>query len=168
MAHPIKGSVIVADGNGKVTVISPTSNNQVLSLDSNEPAGAKFIDIKSLMPQQFIKAQATASNGTSSTTYERIMSITIPGESTNPITLIKILSGQANNANSHDIRIQTNLGVTIAEANFTNTAFNNNNMGTLSNLPQNETTIEVQAKRNGGNNNTNVYILEVTINYQNV
>ena len=96
------------------------------------------------------------------------MSITIPGESTNPITLIKILSGQANNANSHDIRIQTNLGVTIAEANFTNTAFNNNNMGTLSNLPQNETTIEVQAKRNGGNNNTNVYILEVTINYQNV
>lgn len=168
MSFPVKGSVIVADGNGKVAVISPTSDNQVLSLDSTDPRGAKFIDVKKILPQQFIKAQATSANSTNSTTYERIISLTVPGENVNPITAIKVLSSKDGNVTNYDVRVQTDLGVTIAEANFNNSNTQINDLGTLSNLPLTETLLEIQAKRNGGNNNSGVYIFEVTINYNNV
>ena len=40
-----------------------------------------------------------------------------------------------------------------------------NDLGTLSNLPLSSAIFEIQAKRNGGNSNSQVFINEVTLNY---
>lgn len=168
MSFPAKGSVIVADGTGKVTVITPTSDNQVLSLDSTDPKGAKFINVNNLVPKQAQKATASNNNYTSSNTYEVIITLTVPGESVNPVENIKLLSYKDNGITSYDIRIYdaTNNQI-ISETNFSNNLLEINTISNLSNLPSTESIIEIQTKKNGGNNSKNVHILEATIQFAN-
>lgn len=166
MSQPIKGSVIIADGTGKVTYLEPTANNQVLTLDSTQPKGIKFINIANITGPTFFKTTAIDKSYTQSDQYEVIMSLTIPGENTNAIQSINVLSYKTSNITSYDIKIYdaTNNN-TIAESNFSNNNLTNNNMGTLTNLPSTESIIEVQAKKNGGNSQQKVFIKECTINY---
>lgn len=168
MSAPVKGSVIVADGNGRVTVISPTSDNQVLSLDSTDPKGAKFIDVKNILPTQAFKAHAAISDRTNSTTYETLIRLTVPGENTASVQSIDVVSFKDSGASSYDVRVMTKSGDVIAEANFTNNDDVINDMGTLNNLPANKTQIEIQVKKTGGNNNTYAHLSEATVNYMNV
>jgi len=161
----VKGSVIVADGAGKVTIVSPTSNNQVLILDSNAAAGAKFVDIKNILPIQRLKSNATVSNSTDLTTYTKILELSVPGESTNPVNSIKVISYKDGSVDSYDVRaLNVANSTVIAEANFTNNAPTINDMGTLTNLPASSGIIEILIKRNGGTgSNKSVYLSEATI-----
>lgn len=160
MALP-KGSIIVADGNGKVTSIQPTSNGQVLSLDSTEPSGAKFISL----PIQRLKANAVSTNSTNLTTYTKIIELSVPGENVSNLTNINVISYKSGSVTSYDVRaIDANTSLVIAESNFSNNVPAINNLGPLSNLPSGPSIIEILAKRNGGGgNNKNVYISEANI-----
>ena len=168
MSTPVKGSVIIADGNGRVTIIEPTSDNQVLCLESANPKGAIFKNISSIIPPQYFKISASDSKYTRSTNWDTILSVTVNGESVNHIQEIKILSFKDSSVDSYDIRVydSTNNNV-IASANFTNNDVGIMDMGSLSNLPTSSAIFEFQAKRNGGNGNSkNVYLLEVTLKYE--
>lgn len=95
------------------------------------------------------------------------MSISVVGENLRHIKTIKVLSyKQNNNIDSYDVRIYdaTNDQI-IAESNFNNLIPIVNDLGTLSNLPNEEAVLEIQCKKNGGNNNQRVYALECTIIY---
>lgn len=167
---PTKGSVIVADGNGKVTIIEPPqNNNEVFVFDATEPRGGKFINIKNLLPNNYFKSSATSENSTNTSTYITIMSLTVLGESVNQIKNIKVLSYLTGSTVSYDVRIfdSTN-SLTIAEKNFSNSTSTINDMGTLLNLPLGEAILEVQVKKNGGNNNSYAFLLEATIEYRNI
>lgn len=171
MTTPIKGAIIVSDGLGKVTYIDPPINdNEVFVFDSTEQKGGKFINIKNILPNSFMKSTATDQSSTNTTSYSVIMSLTVPGELMNNIQNIKVLSKKDGSVTSYDVRIYdvTN-NLVIAENNFTNSNYSINNIGTLNNLPTNEAVLEIQAKRNGGNGNKkNVYVVECTIEYKNV
>src|SRR3989344_8221084 len=145
MSVPIKGSIIVADGSGHVTIISPTNNNEVLCLDSSDPKGAKFIKINNILPQQTFKVTATSSNNTTSSTYATIMELTVNGETTSPISSIKVLSRKIAQITSYDVRVYdtTNSNI-IVERNFTNNNLEINDLGTLSNLPLSSAIFEIQ------------------------
>jgi hypothetical protein len=77
----------------------------------------------------------------------------------NTILFIKIDSYMDVGITSYDIRVRdaTNNNV-MATANFTNTVFTINDLGTISNVPTGEIAIEMDVRRNGGNNTLNVYI----------
>lgn len=165
MSAPAKGSAIVADGNGKVIAVEFISDGQILAGDSQNAKGAKFIDIKSILPPRSVKASATETNFTSFTKYTRIMTFTIPGEKSNPLLSVKVLSYKDSSVNSYDIRLFdfTNSKV-LAETSFKNNVLANNDMEKLSNLPLEEAVIEVQARRVGGRGKTkNVYVEEITV-----
>lgn len=167
MPPPIKGSIIVANGNGAVTYLEPTSNTQVLCLDSNVPKGVKFIDVKDIIPDSIMKVSSSNRTYITSSSYNTIMSISVVGENLRHIKTIKVLSyKQNNNIDSYDVRIYdaTNDQI-IAESNFNNLIPIVNDLGTLSNLPNEEAVLEIQCKKNGGNNNQRVYALECTIIY---
>jgi hypothetical protein len=163
---PVKGSVVVADGNGRVKVISPTSDGELLMLDSADANGARFQDLASLLPKQTQKAAVTSQTSVSSNAYVKMVSLTIPGENSQAVSDIKVLAYKGGNATSYNVRVYdvTNDAV-IAEAAFTNASQIVQSMGTLSNLPAAEAVIEVQVRKNDGNNQSEVTVEEVQIEY---
>lgn len=168
MTTPLKGAIIVADGTGKVTYIDPTSDNDVFVFDSAQQKGGKFINIKNILPNSMLKVTATDISTSDSTVYNVIMNLTVPGETTDQIQGIKILSKMDNSLTSYDVRVYDTInGLTIAEKNFTNTGFAINDMGTLSNLPASESIFEVQVRRNGGSGSSkSVYLKECTLDFK--
>lgn len=160
---PAKGSVIVADGFGKVTIISPTSSNQVFALDSNDPRGAKFIDVKDIMPNQKVKMAASSSNFTLLNSYQQILEISVPGELNNNIVSIKVVSYAQSGVGSYSIIVTNSLGQTIAENTFSNNSSAENNMGALANLPQSTDIIHFSIKKNNGPANKNAYLMSVDL-----
>lgn len=162
-----KGSVIVADGNGKVNVVSPTADGQVLVLDSTLPEGAKFIDVKGILPVQRLKASPSAINSTNSSTYTKITEISVPGQSSNPISAIKVISYMNSGTTSYDVQaMNPATGLVIASGTFTNTVSQVNSLGTLNNLPNSESIIEFSIRKTGGNTSKYAYLTEVDIQIQ--
>ena len=161
---PVRGSVLIADGNGKVNVVAPTSDNQFLMLDSSSPVGAKFVDIKGHIPNQRLKINATQKNSTTLSSYDKITDVAVPGENTSSISSIKIISFMDSGMDSYSVKIiNSGTGQLIAENTFTNTTPQINTITNISNLPLNEAIIEFSIRRNGGNGNRIVYLYEATI-----
>lgn len=154
-----KGAIIITDGNGTVDYLPIGANGQVLIFDSAATKGVKWGAQK-----QLLKATATGTSSTNSTSYAAILSITILGENVSAVSSIKVLSKLDGNATSYDIRVYdvTNNNV-IGTVNATNANTSIVNIGTLSNLPATEAIFEIQARKNGGNNNSYAYIYEATI-----
>ena len=69
-------------------------------------------------------------------------------------------------ATSYDVRVydQTNDEV-LAEDNFTNTTIALHDMGTLSNVPSNDSLINIQINRNGGLLNNAAFLNTVIFNF---
>jgi hypothetical protein len=151
-----------------MTIVSPTSDNQVFILDAATDAGAKFVDIKGLLPLQRLKSTASKTNSTDLESYTSILELSVPGESTSNLQSIKVISYKDSSVTSYDVRaIDSTTSNIIAEANFSNNIPSINDLGTLSNLPANETIIEILIKRNGGSgNNKNVYLSEANVEMQ--
>jgi hypothetical protein len=159
-----KGSVIVAGGNGKVMVVSPTADNQVLVLDSAQPAGVAFVDIKGILPSQRLKASVASTNSTTNSTYTKISEISVPGQTTNPITSITVIAYMDNGVTSYDVRaVAASTGLVVATGTFTNTTPQIQNLGTLSNLPPLEGILEFHIRKNGGNSQKYVYLTEANV-----
>lgn len=160
----IKGSVVVADGAGKVSIVSPSTDGQLLIFDSGSEEGARFEDIKNILPLQRLKSSAAFASGTGLTSYTKILEISVPGENTNPLQAIKVISYKDSQVDSYDIRaLNTNTSQIVAEANFTNSKPEINSLGVLSNLPEEEGIIELLIKRNGGKGKKkSAYLVEAT------
>ena len=167
---PTKGSVIVADGNGRVTTVEPSADNEVFCLDSTDAKGAKFVKLNQILPTQSFKVTATGVNSTTATAYENIMELTIPGESIANITAIKILGKMTSGADSYSVRVydSTNSNIIAEKTGLTNTSNSITDLGTLANLPDDEAIFEIQAKRIGGNTQKKIFIHEATISYNTV
>lgn len=163
-----KGSIIVADGNGKVTAITPTDDNDILILDSTQPYGIKFGNSPGTNSLKQIKNSLAGKDNFNLSSYEAAIEMTLPGGNLLTITKIYVLSYMTSNINSYDVQIYdlTN-DMIIASKNFTNTSTQKNDMGTLSNLPLNESIVEIQVKINysGNNNNKYAYVKEVILEY---
>ena len=159
--------MIISTGDGGVSALSPTSNDQVLCLDSNASLGAKFMSVGSISPSQQVKLTSPKRPSTNSNAFEVIMSMSVKGENTALIKTIDVVGYKTGNATSYDVRVYdaTN-SLVVAEVNFTNAALAVNPMGTLANLPAGAALFEFQAKRNGGNAKSDVFIEEVTVEYQ--
>lgn len=166
MSFPVKGSVIVADGNGKVSVVSPTSDSEVLMLDSANAKGARFVNIANLIPKQSQKISVTNQKSVSSTSYLKLVTTTVPGESTKPITDIKVFSYKTGNASSYSVRVfdATN-NLVVAETTFSNSNGLLQSLGSLSNLPSSEATFEIQLRKDNGNSQSEAIVEEVEIVY---
>lgn len=158
-----KGSVIVANGTGGVTVISPTSAGQIFVLDTTDPKGAKFTDIKELLPTQKVKMIASSSNYTSLQSYQQIMETSVPGESSNRILSIKVISYCQTGIKSYSVIVTNADGKTIAEKTFENTTSAENNMGELANLPKEQGIIRFAIKKNSIPTTKYAYLLSVDI-----
>lgn len=158
-----KGSVVVANGLGGVTVISPTSPGQIFVLDSNDPKGAKFTDIRDLMPTQKIKMVASSSNSTKLQSYQQIMETSIPGENFNKILSIKTISYAQPGVDSYSVLITDEINSIIAEQSFSNNTSAECNMGALSNLPLTPSIIKFSIKKDNGPTNKLAYLLSVDI-----
>jgi hypothetical protein len=119
---PIKGSIIVADGNGRVGTLTPNTNNQVLCLDDNEPLGVKWI---------------TSSGGSKDYFYAYGPSTdTDIGSGFTPITLdteVKKDSSFTHVANSSEITIN-NTGEYLISFNFTGDVDGNSRTGSATRL----------------------------------
>lgn len=158
-----KGSVVVANGSGGVTVISPTSSNQIFVLDSSDPKGARFVDIKELLPNLIIKTVTSALNYTALTSYQQVLELTIPGEKFNRLLSIKVVSYAQAGTTSYSVAVTNITGSIISERSFSNNTAATNDMGALSNLPDNVSVIRVSIKKNNGDKKNNVYLSSVDL-----
>lgn len=96
--------------------------------------------------------------------YKKILTIGYMGASNvGEIRSIKCVTYMHENITSYSVRAydRTNNQI-MAEATFTNTDFEINDMGTISNIPSKNALIEIQVKRNGGQKSNKVYIDEVS------
>jgi len=164
MAYP-KGSVIVTDGNGKVTALEPQQDNMVLVFNSSKPKGIDWAN-NSDFSQKIFKSSLEGTSQIKSKEYIVAINISI-SENINTISNISVLSYMDNKADSYDVRVYdiTNDNI-IAEKNFTNTSMEINDLGTLSNLPTNDAIFEVQVKINASKLSwSKAYIKEVNVFY---
>ena len=164
--HDVKGTITVANGTGGTSVLTPGADNQVMVADSGS-VGAKYVNLGGIMPTQSIKATAPTRSSTNNNSYEVIMVISVKGENISQISSIDAVSYKTGSSSSYDIRVYdaTN-SLVIAEANFANSNSTVVSLGTLSNLPTGSAIFEIQAKKNGGNNQSYTFVEEITIEYQ--
>jgi hypothetical protein len=72
----------------------------------------------------------------------------------------------ANGIDSYDVRIiDSENGQVLLTSNLTNTTESRQELGVLSNVPQDSSTFQVLIKRNGGSGNKKVYIENINIEY---
>jgi len=78
----------------------------------------------------------------------------------------KSVSWMNGSATSYDIRLLDKSNNTVLlDTNLSNVTEQVNNLGSLSNLPTSTSQVEISLKRNGGNNQTQIYLESITINY---
>lgn len=94
--------------------------------------------------------------------YETIGTFTINDKSHTLIDSISIMSRLDGSVTSYDVRVfDVTHNNILATANFNNASFQLNDMGTISNIPEEESLLEVQIKKNGGDGR--VHLSEITI-----
>lgn len=94
-----------------------------------------------------VKTVILHDNKKRSTSWTKLGSILFPGTIYSSITAIKILSYQQSQLNNHQIRVYdiTNNNI-VAEGTFTNETLAINDLGTISNVPSNDSIFEIQGK----------------------
>lgn len=95
----------------------------------------------------FVQTIPLCENKKISTSWTKLGSILFPGTVYNTITAIKILSYQESQLTNHKIRIYDITNNTIiAEGTFTNEILAINDLGTISNIPNDVAIFEIQGK----------------------
>jgi len=96
--------------------------------------------------------------------YYKIKSFFYSGKLVDDLKNIKIISNIQNDTNSYDVRIYDSQShLVIVEKNLTNTVSELNDLGTLSNIPDESTICEVQVKSN--KKNQVIYIDDIILYY---
>lgn len=148
------GSIIVHNGT-KLVAVSPESDDLLVVSNSGTSSGVGWINGS---PNTPITVLLNVSTSLISIGYEKVAEFTYIPSEYGTITSIKVISFRNSGATSYDVRLMdvTNSN-TIADENFTNTNLELHDL-TLSNLPSNIATIEIQLQSNGGllNNAANI------------
>lgn len=121
------------------------------------------------MPKKYIKVSAPDITNayTNTDVYFIMMSTMLPNQISAKITNIYLTSKSTGNLTSYDVRVyNVTEDKTLATKNLTNTDKAINSMGTISNLPTTTSIIEIHAKRNGGDENSLVWVYDVAFEYE--
>lgn len=160
------GSIVVCDGNGKVTAVEPTDNNQIPVFDNTAEKGIKWktntVDSERIFKTSFMSNESIKT----STDYEVLSYVSIPASVTT-INKICILSNMHKDANNYSVRVYdvTNDNI-IGEATFTNSDLEIKDIGTLSNIPTSGAIFEIHVKVDADKSSKRkAYIKEVIIHY---
>lgn len=160
----VKGSVLVHDGSA-IHPVAPSEEGQIVVSNSSVAAGAEYVNVSAVVPSvlRIVRPDIISILDLSYVTV--IQFAYIPAEYGN-ITGVKIASYMNPGATSYDVRVydQTNDEV-LAEDNFTNTTIALHDMGTLSNVPSNDSLINIQINRNGGLLNNAAFLNTVIFNF---
>ena len=138
------------NGGDDVNIVfaSALSAGEKTTLDALVSAHTVVISVfyTSLIPIQ------TRTDDYKNTNYIRLGSTTFPGvKAIGSIHKITSYSYMDNAVTSYSIKlIDKQSGLTIAEGTFTNTEEERQDLGTISNMPTSETTLEIFGKRTGG------------------
>ncbi len=119
-------------------------------------------------PKNYIKINAPdlANAYTNTDVYYVMMSGMLPSAEKAKISNIYITSKATGSPTSYDVRVyDVTAGTTLASVNLTNADKEVNSMTPISNIPEINTIIEVQAKRNGGTVDSSVWVYDVTFEY---
>jgi hypothetical protein len=102
-------------------------------------------------------------NSTNKDTFFRLGIFSIPKIESGSLNVISWKEGAATSYTIRLLNIQDN--TILLESTLTNTTETVNNLGNLTNIPDNSFRCELLIKRNGGNNSSKVYIESLTLNY---
>ena len=96
--------------------------------------------------------------------YYKVKSFFISGKLKEDIKSIIIISNIKNDTDSYDVRVFDTINKTIiAEKNLTNTSLGINDLGAITNVPDNESIFELQVKTN--KKGQNIFIDQLIISY---
>ena len=161
-----KGSLVICDGNGNTSYVSPGTDNQAIIADSTQPNGVRFGNVGSVSAG-FVRFAITSKSVFRTSNFETALTFTFPGADKGAVSKITVISDMSNNSTSYDIRIYdiTN-DLIIASNTYTNTTPNVNELTPISNLPGTDVIAELQIRLNSSNNkNRTVFIKELSILY---
>lgn len=163
MAYFVKGTIIVADGNGKVVGITPGADDDTLVFDSTAQYGIKKV---SGQQKKIIKLNQAKTTSTKNASYTAMYSFTYTGSEISTIDKVTLLSYMDSGITSYDVRIfDVTHSLVIATINNNNTSQSIKTISTFNNLPTTDSIFEVQARRVGGSSNKSVYVDDITIIY---
>lgn len=145
----------------------------VSSLSSGEEAildniVSNYIIDNSKPYNNFLTLTPNKTKITSNSSYSNIYTFKYGGSiKTGLIDYIEIISYTDSNTDSYDIRVvDQNSAIVLASANFTNNKPEICDLGTISNIPEHETILEIQGKQNG-EKKKNIYIESINVYYDN-
>lgn len=163
MSNPIKGTIIVTDGSGKITGITPGNDNDTIVFDSTTQYGIKIIPGQQ---KKLLKLNQAKNTSTKNTSYTTMYSFTYTGSEIDSINKITLLSYMDSGITSYDIRLfDVTHSAVIASANYANTNQAIKTITAFSNLPTTDSICEIQAKKNGGSNGSTIHVDDITIIY---
>jgi hypothetical protein len=148
-----RGSIIMTDGNGKVTAVPISSDpvNTTLIFDPNDPYVLKWCPSSFFLTptKQFLTINLSDTNKYNSPSYVPVVTFTMLGTSSVQINHIAVISSMDSALTSYDVRIyDTTNDQIIIEKNFDNTKTQMNVLESLSNLPKEDSVCEVQIRVN--------------------
>jgi hypothetical protein len=132
-----------------------------IRLSSGTDISVKFRLFSDIPNKNFVLTPKN--NSTNKNTFFRIGTFNFPKIEKATLDSVSWVDGTAT---SYTIRIFNLTDNTILlETILTNSLENINNLGSLTNLPNNSFHCEISVKRNNGNNSSKVHIVSLTINY---
>jgi hypothetical protein len=166
MSYCSKGTIIVADGNGKVVGITPGNNDEVLVYDSSAQYGVKKVSNGNGLDKKIFKLNQAKFTSTKNASYTAMYAFTYTGSEINTIDKLTLLSYMDAGITSYDVRLfDVTHSTVITSANYSNTTQAIKTISSVSNLPTTDSIFEVQARKNGGSANSLIYIDDITIIY---
>ena len=146
----------IPSGPNLETILTDTANDNIDFIFESALSGGQTTTLESVLsahdglPTLNLKNKNIEVNvETKLTNFFKVKTFYIKGKLTENIRNIKILSNIKNDTSSYTARIYdiANYNI-IAEATFTNTDSQLNDLGTISNVPNNESIFELQIKSN--------------------
>jgi hypothetical protein len=160
-----KGTIIVNDGAGKIVGISPGNDDEMLVFDSTQPFGLKYVTNPGQQKKIF-KLNQAKNTSTKNATYTTMYSFSYPGSDITTLDKVSCMSSMDVGVTSYDVRLFdiTNSQV-IFSINLNHTVQVVSSISTFNNLPSTDAVFEVQARKNGGSGNQNIYVDDITVIY---
>jgi len=161
-----KKSNTVHNGKGGISSIYSDKKYNILIMEDDRSNKIRYIGLNNLIKQQLIKSISTVPKKYETGNYEKATSFILPGKITGVITKISFVSFMDKNGSDYTIRLYDIINNTvISEINLKNIINEINKFDTLSNIPVNDTIVEIQCVFNGDSDNKFIYLDEMVIFY---
>lgn len=138
-----------------------------LSIQEQSILSDLIVNYTTIIPNTNFEIITTRRNSTNLTKFQVIDTWIYDTKQYNKINNISVQSYCTDDIDSYDIRVcDITNGTILATANFTNYEQQLNNLGELTNIPiSGQNVIEIQAKRNGGKGNDDVFVDKIVIGF---